>query len=710
MLKKSLLYAATAALLTAGGLPVNAYAQDSALSTHSRLAESQLKTVMTYSQAYSLSGILTTSSLVGPLTKSSSGFGIERNVQTQKSVLFGGMPRALNPDNVSGLELTQAQALTMAKTWVAQYVKTSALSMAEEIQRTGAGAGIFTYTEEIKIARQDLEPITKVLSFIMTVDRSGRATYGAPVLTNPDPDIVYASYIPASAGDDFQENWKLPGAGLLTYQILDSKGNARTAKVELNTYGAYDATVGDSAQAVSCLMDKTNEGCSVPASVPDIKSLLLKHGADMAILDYTNQLIPVYDEIVDPTGEPEFVPRGAVSYTDRLWDCTQYKNTGYYGYVLEVSADRYFGTLTSENKVEHTFANKYSGTMASQVKAFDKSVLAAAIPAGTKPDQYVISPLENDTTLLRLGTPETSNLDYVAPVRSVGDTSAFTNARVEGDARSFYKTGTSDGYDNYYWGTGGNYNRYTGEYYSKLTFNLNSKNDFMAFGITYQFIDDWGVIKVNGIPMSSLTFGGLADVALTNYTTIESNCIDGYCGGVPFTQTYSATTGWYPSSTETIKAVTSVGTVNNWRCGPIEQETRYSPQTRRCLVNHKAEAYSSCIYNGSVESPYYECTRTGFCRSGQVYSIDLTYTDGRKDCFVGDAGAWRYDYIDLTPALRAGQNVIELKHVVTRGGHSTVNFQAAGCSAVSGYANNPPAPVPAGGTQSGITSSLSSKL
>lgn len=710
MLRQLMLKMAPASVLVALAVaPQIGFTQENSLSSISRLAESQFKTVMTYNQTYSLAGILTTSSAVGPMTKSVSGFGIERNVQQQTVQLFGGMPRALNPDNTANLELTQAKALSRAKTWVEMYGKQSARSMADEIVRAGAGAGIYTYSEEILISRQDLEPITKVLSFIMTVDRSGRATYGAPVLTTPDPDIVYVTYVPNRAGDDFEEDWVLPGAGTLSYQVLDSRGNARTAKVDVNTGGAYDAAVGGSTQAVSCLMDRTNAGCTTPATVPDVRSLMLLYGADMAIVDYTNQLIPVYDEVSGEDGDVEYVPRGAVSYTDRLWNCREYKNTGFYGYVLEVSADRYYASHSADNTVEYTFATRYSSTTVSQVQPFDKSVLAASIPVGARPDQFVISPLQNDTTLLRVGTPETNNISYVAPVRSVGDTSAFNNANASGHS-SFRKTSSSGGYDYFYWGTNSNHTHSTGEYRSRLEFDLKSPEDFGVFGIYYQFIDDWGIITVNGIPVSSIPVRGLSDASLANRSAYENFCVNESCGGIAFTQTRTPRTDWTLNTTAAIKAHLGLEQIGTWMCGTAYYpDSESSNQARKCQVD-PPRTYSACSpeideYTGAT---YFLCRKEAFC-SGGGYTIQMTYTDGRKGCFYGDSGGWEYDYIDLTHALRAGRNVIDLKHIVTRTGHSHVHFKLAGCAAISGYGTGPAPAVPAGGTQSGIESALADR-
>lgn len=689
------------------------------LSSSSRLAESQLKMVMTFTQNYALDGTLTVRSQNGPITKSDSGYGLERNVQNQTSLNFGGMPRALSTGTAPAAEMTQAQALQGAKEWSSLYITKSATAMAEELVRIGAGAGIFTYSEEVSITRPDDTPVTKVLSFVMTVDRSGRATYGAPVLTNPDPDIIHATYTPFDAGDDFaSENWRLPNGGTLAYQVLDSKGNAKSAMTYLDARGAYDASSGDSSTMIGCLMDKSTTGCSVPGDVADVKELMLKHAADLAIVDYTSQVVPVYDEVTGADGEAEYFPRGAVSYTDRIWNCKEYKNEGHYGYVLEVSAARYYGTLEADHKVSYVYQSQYAGTMLSDVKDFSKSVLASTFTG--KPDGYLISHLTGDDSLLTLNSPETSNLTYLAPVRSVGDPSAFANARTSGHS-SLRKISEAGPYHSFEWGTGGRFTHRTGGYSAAMSFELESESDFGEFGIYHSAIDDWGVITLNDTPVFSTPQAGLSDVQYAGTTNEYGQCIANRCGGTVFHQHksgYGNSASWSPSTATMIQRATGLTTVTSWVCG---QEVHQSDEgggstTRACMANPQ-RTYARCSIassGGDGDYPYFRCSQSAACGTssmGGSYRIELTNLAGSKSCYNGDHGeAVSTRYVDLTPYLKAGTNTMRMSHIVTREGHALVYFRVAGCAALSGFSNGPQAEVPPSGTQSGVSSALNGNM
>lgn len=697
--------AVTLALASTVSISVPAYA-DTGLTSQSRLAESQFKNVMTMSQYYGADGNLSLNLSAGPVTKSTSGFGIERNVQDFTRITYSGMPRALGgAPGTPAATMSQAKALAAGNDWMRRYVTSNAQLFSEELRRIGASAGILTYGEEVKITRQDAEPVTKILSWIVTVDRDGKAVYGSPVLTTPDPDIIYATYTPLRPGDEFgDENWKLPNPGTLGYQVLDSKGNAKTPMQYIDVGGAYDSIEGNAANdVIPCLMDKAVSACSIPASAPDIKSLMLKHAADYAIVEYTNQIVPVYDPVIGEDGEEELRPRGAISYNDRVYACTEYTNEGVYGFVLDITADRYFARLEADGTVSHNFNMRASGSMISPVKPFKKTVLAAAVPGN--PAHYVISPLDGDDSLIATNSPELDGISYIAPVRAVNDIESLKE--IQGSGFPWRFVGTDGERATFTWGAFKHYSHWTGQYRGQVKFNMRSLDAFSEFALVSQSIDDYALVAVNGTAVYSAPLGGMKSLERIGSPTRKDNCVGNTCGVVEFSMSNPTVAKVNEMLTRQGRTQYLASSVSDYVCAA----------NNRCVIG-ALETFKSCVEATSYDGDggysslgYYNCRNTT-CPYRNELSLQVTDWNGNVTCDHTDTGYHHSSrYIDMIPYLKVGENVIDGYLVAQRGGYFYMTFKIKGCpNTYSLPVDATPPPVSTDNTKEGILDRLENNM
>lgn len=674
-----------------GGVPVSTvYAQDSSMVQHNRIQETAFKTIMTFNQHFADDGTMAVTAKSGPLTKSTSGFGLERLVQDITAHTFSGFPRALTPHLGKAETMTQAEALATAKQWMNVYVHSTAMRMAEELRTIGASAGILTFNEEVYISRPELEPVKKILSFIMTVDRDGKATYGAPVLTTPEPDIIYATYTPLRPGDDFDEEWVLPHPGHITYQVLDFKGNVKLTTRHIDVAGAYDGSAV--AGTAECFVNKTTPGCSIPSHITDVRDLMIKYGADYAVADYTSQIVPVYDEVKTPSGEVDYQPRGAIAYTDRHWNCVEYTNEGEYGFVLDIQVDRYFAKLEADESVSVTYSNSHAGTMLSPMKKFNKVVLASALTG--HPDNYVISPLDGDNTIYQIGDPVLEGVDHIAPVRASANTDELLAATVTGHFPLGKESGGS-GWSIFTYGIVGDNYYGTGEYNGSIDFNLRSIHDFQEFSLLTQQFDDWLLITINDKAVFSGPYDDIASMRAVRRASVSSSnrCVASngqyYCGSTPFNMVNGRSSNHTPSGSHVCGASRSV------------EDTG---QVQNCVDNVFATyPYCSESWSGGDADSFYgwSCSDSKHCGNGGP--IEYTRLNGSVGCGYHEHGvSWSRSYErTLLPHLKTGKNSLKAKLFVGGGGEMYVRFRVHGCGTELGLSfDGPPAIPPHASSQS----------
>lgn len=681
----------------------------SSMGASSRLAESAFKSATHISQNYSYEGLYELKERRGPITKSDSGFGLTRNVVDEAVHTFNGFPRALANEGASGTLMTQSEALQKANTWMQVYVSSVAQKLGAHLKDKGSSIGILTYTEEALISRPDGEPLKKVLNFIMTVDREGKATYGSPVLTAADPDVIYATYTPLKPGDGIEEDWSLPNAGTLTYQVLDSRGAPRTTQQVIDVHGAYDGALGDTS-GVACLMNRSTSGCLDGGT--DILTLMNKHGTDLAIVDYINQLTPVYDERTGEDGEPEYVPRGAITYNDRSWSCKEYTNEGEYGYVLEVRADRYYATLEPDGNIDFMKTEEQSGKALSPVKPFNKSVLASSVPGN--PNNYLISPVNGDNSLIGISDNTLQGIIHVAPVRMTASIDFLEKAVVTG-AFPLNKYAGDGSFSDFMYGIEGVWSLANGRVHEgTIEFDLDSVDDFEEFTLQSVNYKDWMLMTINGQPAFSAPIKPLIDLRLNTQVSFmeEGNfrCIHGVNdarGPIACGNTWWHEGGWSaPPGLETV-----------------------------CLDPVQGEPYVNCV---TTPSFYYHCTyendgsegtrytgttcNTTPCTGGAMstgnnpitnrgYPVEYTFPGGTYACGKLQSSAQSVnEVVDLLPFLQKGKNVIKTKVLTGVGGGFWSRFRVKGCGADFNLPSGPAPEVPPEATTSSIIERLEAEL
>lgn len=658
-------YRALASALIALGLSLGgattASAQAAKVSVGSRIAESPFKNAVHFSQHYSLTGQLTVQQKRGPVTKTSSDYGIVQNVVETGPTDFGGMPRAMAaPNSTAEVVMTQEEALKKSAAWAKSYAPSVASDLAVLLNKTASGMGILTYSEDIKVSREEGEPVNKVVSFIMSVDRSGKAIWGAPVLTTPDPDVLYAMYSPKNMGDDMKERNDLEPPGSIQYYLADNKGNRKTDLKTIDVWGAFDARAGDTSK-VPCLMDRRNSGCSVGMAPTDIYTLMNKYAAESAIVDYVNQVVPVYDPIPGSNSdEPEYRPRMAVSYTDRTYDCKIYTNEGLYGFVLEITSDRYLAMLNGKDSVDYYQIGQQQYQGISSVGNFKKSVPVTDVTGN--PKNSLISPVLGDQTVFRYDEGVFSFLMYVAPVRLTGTDDFLEKANNDNPVDfPLIKVSDIQGLKTYSWGLVGNDLKKTGTFKGSLTFNLDDPSGIETFSISDIHYDDWIIVYVNKSPVV---------IAPEGYKDFN----------------YSDTRMYECEELETsYKCQTKAG----------EQIFKKNPPT--------GEAY--CIKADDTQASYY-CGTTLQCAETLVSTIDLYGNVGckkaeRETNFVISGEQ------SLKPRLRSGTNELSAKLLVAKEGEFWSTLTVKGCGANFDLDMSPTAPaVPESGSAEAILDRL----
>ena len=191
---------------------------------------------------------------------------------------------------------------------------------------------------------------TETLTFAAYVDQSGKTMYGTPSLVNGSPTLLSVTYIPLAVSTGLPQTWQYPGAGTLSYQVVDGQGNAVGSAVTIDTKGAYDPPQGDGPQdaGMACLANSTGAGC--PQGYPDVMQILGSTGASIAAVNYVAPIAPAYTTVgtttAGGTAAADQVAQFVGSVTQRTIaypTCgnASYQNQGTYQLVLEEDANRY---------------------------------------------------------------------------------------------------------------------------------------------------------------------------------------------------------------------------------------------------------------------------------------------------------------------------------------------------------------------------------
>lgn len=634
------------------------------------------KTVAYFAQEVSATGYVNATLRVGPLASSSVGFGVEKlTTKTEFPVVA---PASLVLNNPT----TQNAALAAAGNWVKNEIPSFKQRAGAWLDQSGLGTGVYTFNQEVMIATTTGVK-KKAVAFSMTVDKNGRALYGSPKIVDSDPTIIEAIYAPLRALEGLPAGWKYPDAGKIKWRVLNKKYEPLTDWQFVETNGAFDENtageVEDPANGqVRCLMDLGYPGCSGPK---DIRTIMADTGSSFAIVDYVRKMEPDYA----PAGDGEsFVAKAAISVDERVWDCTNYKNKGYYGLVLNMRSERY----TAQSSVELTpfsLVQEFNMKTLSPTEAYDKSVPVSQVTGN--PADYVIAPYPEDNSLWSTANAELmKNFVYIAPVVAKGSDGKLTGTSFAGDMRVEEISSTGGNTREYYIGTLGDNYWGSGNYDRNVYFNVQSPQELEEIAITQQGFDDWLMIAINGQVLYIGPYGGNM-LEPTGLGVAESNC---------------------------------TGSAGAYSC------TSQMPRTFGDAT--PPSGHGTCTPASNLEGDYWNCVRSyGYCSS--LYG-DGGYTCSDSPCpansvqYLSNSAKWgdgcrarelatswnTSKYLDLKPYLQNGQNHVFMRVIVQGAGEGWFKLRTKTCGAAFNLENKEPPVPPAGASKAGVETSLANQM
>lgn len=342
------------------------------------------------------------------------------------------------------------------------------------------------------------------LVWSVTVMEGGRYFAGDAKVTDPDPTIVYLSYVSLTPAQGLPPDWKLPSAGVMRYQIRKRDGTPTTDWEEIDTAGAFDEVAADSEFMVKCLVDSATAGC--PAGYPDAKALMQDSGSVASVIDYARQVSPVYDESTDAAGQTIYTARTSVSYDQRSFvedgcDVGVYRNVGRRGYLLKTVIDRYQMGAEDRSPVK---VNRFEATAPSSDDSFDLSLPAVAN------DSALTGLVIDDETRQLVQASSVLGLQYLAPVNKTVFTQPALDLVAGTWAGDMNTTVSGDGSGNYVlqFGTIGD-NYWSGGQHDRIfQFSVTNTSQIRRFALTRVAFDDWLLVRINGSVVYVGPFGG----------------------------------------------------------------------------------------------------------------------------------------------------------------------------------------------------------
>lgn len=661
-----------------------------------QLGSAQFREVMHINQNVELDGSAVMSARVGPLTTSTKGFGINKNVTVLPDSPVKPLP-AVAVSNPVG----RMQALATSAQWANGHINSLRSDVARYAQKTGLSSVVFTYTQEINVVAVNEEGVSstkrQAIAFVVSFDATGRPLYGAPKIVDPEPTILEAIYTPMRAAEGLPTNWAYPDRGTLKYRVLKKDLSPLTNFKSLQLAGEFDddRSPTDPDAGLRCLMDRRNPGCSGPT---DIRALLDETGSSFGIVDYVRQLEPDYEGESD-TPDGVLQGRGALSYDKRIYQCDAYVNEGHWGYVLTMRAERYLAE-PAEPLLRYKLAQQFGGKTISPTEKFVKSVPISDLN-GRNPDDLLISPHPNDNSLWNKSDPEVAKLViYTAPLRAQGGDAELPMSSPTGLGYTAAKV--SDGLFEYLWGFPyPQYDNYwpTGLYDHALDFTLSDDPAKMEeFSLLFTTFDDWLRLRING---TDVYFGGgrpnmnaleySRPGALYSECRYESSRNNWSCA---VTRTGAVSAGPPSSTCDVLPYETDNPAVANWKCWDV--------------------SHAYCSYEmegGDSTRGGWSCSES-LCPAGWVQFRVPSGNDRIVDyCEIRDTGHQQFDFggADVRHLLRKGPNRIEARIVVVNGGDFSLRFRTAACGAKSGVDRGPVPAVPPGAGESGVDTKIRDK-
>lgn len=671
-----------------------------------KLGESVHRDIIYFSQEVALNGDITYSANVGPYTASNSGVGIDRLTTKLPGFPVSGIP-ILSVTNPA----LRSKILDDAEIWGNPSMSAFATRAGKWLREQGISSAFIHYTQEVSVAPDpqlinddDAAPVPPgppkkmMLSLNGTIDRNGRAIYGKPKLLDPDPVFLEVMYVPASAKAGMPSGWNYDNAGVLQYRLLNTRLEPTTGWGYINARGVYDGIVGRD-DGLICLMDQRNAGCTSIPDIPDVRRMMDATGAAGAFVDYVRTMEPVYSN-----GEAV----GAISVDARIWSCKEYINKGYFGYFLDMRAERYFAEPASP-RVSYVLLSKFQAQGISPVEPYTKSILVEDFKGllGTRPlipDNYMLNPHSEGDPIWVVAdvikTPKQAGkgVIYVAPLTASADGGAFDSATTSADV-SVTQVPSNSSIKEYIIGNNHTATWNTGTYSRSVFFNLENVDDLEELAIVEEGFDDWMLVAINGYTVFVGPRGG--DMLQMGTGTAQSE---------PSNQCSVSGSGWKCTS-----IVPVAGVPPNCPAGSFVHTQPGEFGTEYLCAREESRLYDSCSLNyfGGEND-------TISCRRGCPANMVQYWQNPGMAPPVGEfpgcgnwelSTSWRFNtYIDLRPYLQVGANELYF-FVITYGtGEGFVRVRTRSCGVAVGAQEGPPPIPPPDGSAPGVDDFLHGRL
>ncbi|VTU42611.1 MULTISPECIES: hypothetical protein [unclassified Variovorax] len=652
------------------------------------LTSSPFKTVLYSSQEVNIKGESVAHARVAPLAVASGGLAADRLVTEVSGYDVGTLP------NIPiGNPSTQQAALMAAEMWMQMNQNAFTTKVGRYIKKEGISNAFFSFTQEFNLATAT-GVRKKAMAWNANIDTSGRAVYGSPKIIDSDPVFILAQYTPKTMVDGLPQSWaNSPLAGMLSYEVRNKKWEPITSRVTVDTGGAYDQDQSGS-DKLACLMDHGYYPgiCYGPTT---IRQLLNDYGATAAFVDYVRQLEPVYVE--DANGD--MVAQGAISYDARIVSCGSLKNSGFFGYALSLTAERYLAT-PSTGLVQYQAIQQFQGKMASPTEPFSKEIPIGELQ-GLSPDTYVISPHPGDNSLMRHDS--TPNILYVAPLRSdAAGSGNFDNIAASPDM-AVNQVSQVGPVREFYIGTIGDNYWPSGVYDRAVGFTTGNPKATDEFAMIAEGFDDWMMVKVN----EHIVFLGPAP----GMETLELSTTPGT--GLPASAGCTlGATGKYECAGGAIVDSTPASCFGgrlNCQC-----PEGYTLEEQTCVIR-APQSFDYCDaqmsgVGGDASNPTVEGYTCGQgCRPFMVkYLHNINNLNPNPLTGTGCGypelnQSWFFNaYVDLRPFLVAGYNTLSFRVIVAGNGEGWIRVRTQSCAMADIAPGGEPPPVPANGGNGGV--------
>lgn len=641
------------------------------------LTTSPFKPTLVVTHEVSAANISSVTARVGPLMTATGGMAADRLV----TPAFGYDTSIMPPIKIANPSTPEA-ALAAATQWVDFNARAQINYMARYLKEKQISSGFYTFHQHftMKTAQGNKR---KAISWVASLDANARPLYGNPKIVDPDPIYVHAIYYPKRVISGLPTQWSemYKSAGSIQYQLLNKKLQPISAIKTIPTNGEYDQDMSNSKQ-LECLVDnRYHKDCRGPI---DMRKLMNDEGASGYFLDYVRQLEPVYQPAPDNSGY--LVPLGAISYDRRTLYCDRLVNEGFFGYVMHLQAQRYFGiphaTLTPYQTIQ-----QFNGRAMSPTEPFYKEK-PMTIDQASMVDRFVISPHPGDNEFWdRKDQKKMANVLYVSELRADEEGSGELDVVKEPDDMVIKELSHVGSVREYYIGTVGDNYWHTGQFIRELIFNVKNLKHTPELAIVEEGFDDWMAVSLNNRQVYHGDGGDVLRYGRDNGRSFAENRCTHLGGSRGFECQIRGSN---------YKEVQGLASCHSGEYGTVKID---GVDKRVCYelvpVHYVWCTGGRCGDNCPPPLVQYK-SRISFTPHGGVFG-----QSGRFDgCgYQERTTSWLYKhYVDLRPRLRDGLNSIQFNVIALGGGEGWIKVRTRSCG-VADYAPtgaHPPIPPSAG--------------